>query len=123
MNALETRGYSSALTQVETDREAEARLLSRLNADLARSASDVARNYPAFTRALHANERFWVQLATDLAHDDNRLPGEMRAALISLAGFVIAHSAKVRSGAASAQALTDLNLAIIRGLSGQERIG
>lgn len=117
MNQFSAGGYATALAQVGTHREAEARILSRLNANLASAMARVTQDFPALIRALHENDRFWTHVANDLADDGNALPDQLRASLISIAGFVIGHSAKVRRGAASAQALVDVNQSIIRGLT------
>ncbi|WBU64303.1 flagellar biosynthesis regulator FlaF [Paracoccus aerodenitrificans] len=117
MNAFTSGGYGSALAKVETHRDAEARLLSRINNNLLCSMKHIADDYSAFVKALHENDQFWRQIATDLADDGNRLPEELRATLISLAGFVVGHSASVRRGSASIQPLVDLNKSIIRGLT------
>lgn len=121
MNALAAaEGYRSALTRFETHREAEARLLSRLNRNLQQSMTNMPNNISAFMHALYENDRFWAHIAMDLSEDSNQLPEQLRASLISISGFVIRHSANVRKGAASAEPLIDINLAIIRGLRAGE---
>lgn len=117
MNQFSASGYATALAQVGTQREAEARILSRLTANLAAAMGRVTQDFPALIRALHDNDRFWTHITNDLASDGNALPDQLRASLISIAGFVIGHSAKVRRGAASAQPLVDINQSIIRGLT------
>ena len=78
-------------------------------------------DFAARMLALYENEKFWRQIAVDLAGDGNRLPDGLRASMISIAGFVISHSAKIRAGQASVQPLLDINLSIIRGLRAGDR--
>lgn len=118
MSELAVGGYSAAISQVEDARQAEARLLARLTANLSRAVARPVRDHAEYISALHENDRFWSQIAIDLSGDANRLPGPLRATLISLAGFVVGHSAKLRRGEGEAQPLIDINRAIIRGLSG-----
>lgn len=117
MNVFAAGNYNSTLTQVETHREAEARLLSLLNRKLTTAEARKSIDFPEFIHALHENDRFWTQVAIDLTSNENRLPDHLKASLISIAGFIISYSAQVRQGLASAQPLVDLNLMIVRGLS------
>ncbi|WBU60438.1 flagellar biosynthesis regulator FlaF [Paracoccus albus] len=119
MNAQVARGYDSLLGQVATPREIEARLFFRLNSRLARARRDPDANSKELVEALHENERLWTLLAVDLASDENSLPAELRASLLSLSGFVINHSAQIRRGDASVDALLDVNLSMMRGLGGE----
>ncbi|WP_313136260.1 flagellar biosynthesis regulator FlaF [Paracoccus jeotgali] len=118
MNAYAATGYGVALDTVASARDAEARLLSRLTNRLAQAAETAARDPARFMAAIHDNERFWTTAATDLASDGNRLPEGLRAALISLAGFVVGHSSKLRMGTVSVDALLEVNRSTIRGLNG-----
>ncbi|SDD90702.1 flagellar protein FlaF [Paracoccus isoporae] len=118
MSVLALGGYQTAISQVEDARQAEARLLARLTANLARATARPVRDQAEFMQALHDNDRFWSQIAADLAGDGNRLPETLRAGLISLAGFVLGHSAALRRGEGEPQPLIDINRAVIRGLSG-----
>lgn len=117
MNQLAQSGYATALAKVETQRETEARILTRLNAGLEHAMAHSDRNIPATVEALHENDRFWAHIAGDLAHEKNALPEALKAALISLAGFVVAHSAKVRNRQAGIAPLIEINNAIIRALN------
>lgn len=119
MNAQVARGYDSLLSQVATPREVEARLFFRLNAKLARAGRDPDTNNSELVAALHDNERFWIALATDLASNENSLPEAVRASLLSVAGFVINHSSKIRRGDATVDELLDMNLCMMRGLCGE----
>lgn len=120
MNAFATDGYQTALDQVATSREIEARLLSRLTANLSRAMGAPADDFTGCIRALHENERFWAAVALDLASDENQLPERLRASLLSLAGIVIKHSARVRNGSAKPELLLEINRSMIRGLCAKD---
>ncbi len=78
-----------------------------------------ARGRPGFAdlaQALHANRRLWTMLAADVAEDGNALPPGLRAQIFYLAEFTTQHSRKVLRGDDTAEALVDINTAIMRGL-------
>lgn len=83
------------------------------------SAKDGREGFSQLAAALSDNRRFWSTCATDLAGDGNTLPTALRAQLISLAGFVQAHTAKVLLHQASIEPLTAINRAVIEGLSAE----
>ena len=92
-----------------------ARITSRL-----RSASRAdAVDFPALAAALNDNRTLWTTFAVDLAGDGNALPQALRLQLLNLAQFVHNQTDAVLSGTDDAQALIDINLAVMRGLTGQ----
>jgi len=85
-----------------------------------RSAADA--NPPDFSRlagALHLNRQLWTRLAADVADQGNPLPEELRARIFYLAEFTAAHTGRVLRGRATVDALIEVNLAVMRGLSGE----
>ncbi len=74
---------------------------------------------PHLAEAVYDNHRLWGTLAEDLMRDDNRLPLQLRAQLVSLSEFVRKHSLSVLAGRASVAPLIDINTAIMRGLRGK----
>lgn len=72
---------------------------------------------PELAEALEANRKLWAVLATELAHPDNALPDELKARLLSLAGFVLGQTDRILGKApADPDALVDVNTAVMRGL-------
>jgi flagellar protein FlaF len=71
----------------------------------------------ALAKALHDNRRLWSTLLTDCARPENKLPGDTRAQIISLAIFVDRHSSAVMRDGADLDALIDINKAMMDGLA------
>lgn len=108
-------GYAQAATVAPVPRDTEYRVF----ADVTRHLADVRRDGADFARladALYRNQRLWTRLAGDVAGDGNGLPPELRAQIISLAGFVREHSRKVLQNGATPDVLIEINTAIMRGL-------
>lgn len=78
-----------------------------------------ATSYPRMARAVTDNQRLWGALAEDLLSEENQLPLQLRANLISLAEFVRKHSMAVLGGRGSLEVLIDINTAIMKGLRGE----
>ncbi|MEM6439020.1 MAG: flagellar biosynthesis regulator FlaF [Pseudomonadota bacterium] len=121
--ALAASAYSDAQGAAVTPRQAEYRVFAKATHRLSDAAKALATDEPgAFPRlaaALHDNQRLWTALAVDAASDGNGLPESLRAGIVSLAGFVRGHSAKVLAGDAAAGPLIDINAALMKGLRGE----
>jgi len=68
--------------------------------------------------ALDWNRRMWIVLEMSCASDENELPEETRAGIISLAIWIAKHSTKVLNGEGDVQAIIQVNRAIMDGLAG-----
>lgn len=114
--------YSGAASATRTPRsiehEAFATATRRLNAALSATG-----DFPALAAALHDNHRLWMLIAADVAEPSNGLPPDLRARLYYLADFTRHHTSRVLAGDADAQALVEINMAIMRGLRGAEDAG
>lgn len=120
---LAQSAYSNARRgAVRTPRTTEYELFSRITSQLKSAAADTAK-FPALAAALHANRRLWTTLAADVAEPDNGLPEQLRAQLFYLAQFTREHTSKVLAGRETADALVEVNTAIMRGLSQQQQRG
>ncbi|MRX49018.1 flagellar biosynthesis regulator FlaF [Paracoccus sp. S-4012] len=111
--------YGSAHSPAKDPRTAESAVLARITARLHTAAARGRDGFPQLAVALNDNRRFWTAAAADLADDGNGLPADLRAGMISLAGFVLAHSSRVLAGEAAAEPLIEVNRAVIHGLSAQ----
>jgi len=67
--------------------------------------------------AVDLNRRLWNLLAVDVLSDENLLPEETRASILSLNEFTRTHSRKVLREEADVRPLIEINAAIMRGLS------
>ncbi len=119
LQTLARAAYASPSSATRTARDIEydafARATHRLRAALA-----TPDDHPVLVRALHENRALWSVIATEVADPANGLPAPLRAQLFYLAEFTARHSSRVLAGEAGAEALVDINMAVMRGLRGEE---
>lgn len=111
--------YGAEAGSVQTPRATEYRTFARITHRL-RSAVAMNGNMPALAAAIHDNRRLWTILAADVADPANPLPPALRARIVYLAEFTRVHSGKVLRGGASPDPLIEINIAVMRGLSGMD---
>lgn len=111
--------YGRPDAPVRSARAIEYDLFARVTRAITLAAARGATDRPALVRALHDNTRLWRTLAIDVADPGNGLPAPLRAQLFYLFEFTTAHSRKVLDGSASADALVEINTAVMRGLRGE----
>jgi len=111
-------GYQKSMLATASARSIEANLLAKSVADIKRGYDNRERDHPGYIAALSRNLSLWTQLATDAAHPDNKLPVEMRTAIIRLDAFVRAHTSRLqrRDNAVNAEVLLEINQNLIVGL-------
>lgn len=122
--------YKRTITETETPRQAEQRILKKINAQLAAHQQhfDATDNLAekmtilegSLRKALSENVKLWSALKIDLLSPQNEFPAELRANLISLALFVERQTTDVLAGRGKVEALVTLNKSIIEGLSGNK---
>lgn len=115
MNAVpyfSANGYGSSV--VRTARDAEYDVFSRVTRML-RQAEDNGHGSDRIA-AVDKNNQLWTILAGDLADPGNALPDQVRAGLLSLAGFALRHGHQALSGRVGLAPLIDINMAMMRGL-------
>ena len=110
-------GYAATATMMRSTRDAEYGVFSRVTGML-RQAERQGRSADTIG-AVHKNNELWTILAADLADPGNALPDEVKAGLLSLAGFSIRHGHAVMAGNATTDALIDVNLSVMKGLRGE----
>lgn len=120
--------YKRTMRDTQSPREIERQIISRITATLATYAQtyDTAETASArlailsggLQTGLIENIRLWSALKADLGREDNELPAELRAQLISLALFVERHTNQVLRGEGRVEALLAVNRSIIEGLAG-----
>jgi flagellar protein FlaF len=69
---------------------------------------------------MHENVRLWLALATDVALPENPLAPPLKAQIIGLANFARTHMTRVLAGSETVDALIDVNMAIMKGLRGED---
>ncbi len=95
-----------------TEYDAVARITQRLKSAAAREPLDMS----ALAGAVLDNRSMWTLFAIEVADQDNPLPQELRARIFYLSEFTNEHSRKVLGRTASADALIEINTAVMRGL-------
>jgi flagellar protein FlaF len=116
--------YAPASPATHTQRDVEYHAFAHVTGLLAR-ARDTAHETGGMARlaeAMHENVRLWLTLANDVALDTNPLPVPLRAQIVSLANFARTHSSRVLGGSDGVDPLIDVNMAIMKGLRGEETV-
>ncbi len=120
--------YKRTITDTESPRQIERRVLSSVTAEL----EDYARRYDIAQKpaekleilseglrdTLWHNEKIWMTLRNDLSNNANALAPQLKAGLISLSLWVETHTRGVMKGQQSLKPLVDVNRSVIRGLEG-----
>jgi flagellar protein FlaF len=117
MHAHARSAYAAA--PIRTPRGAEYAVFAQVTQRLKAVGDSDPAGFSSLATAVVDNQRLWAALAEDLMGEHNRLPVPLRAQLISLAEFVRRHSLAILSGKGSAEALIDINTAIMKGLRGE----
>ncbi|WP_037293188.1 flagellar biosynthesis regulator FlaF [Roseobacter sp. CCS2] len=122
MNVTEQARQAYAPTQVavRTTRSVEAQLITQITSRLQRLSKMPTPDFPKLMAAIHDNRRMWTTMAVDVADKGNALPKELRAQIFYLAEFTDHHSQQVIRGKADPAALIDINMAVLKGLNGQD---
>ncbi|MCB1397777.1 MAG: flagellar biosynthesis regulator FlaF [Rhodobacteraceae bacterium] len=112
--------YANHAQTLKTPRDIEYDLLARITGRIQAQLPHARGRAPAaLIAALHDNRRLWTAFAADLASAGNAFPDDLRARLFFLAEFTAQHTEKVLAGVATADALAEINTAVMRGLRGQ----
>ena len=113
---MSLNAYQRTLKTTENPRNTEYRLFAEITRDLLTAQQ---RNIvdAALVEALDRNRKLWIALATDCADDNNQLPKETRAAIISLSIWVQKYSREVTRKGEDISALIDVNRNIMKGLN------
>ncbi|WP_315925438.1 flagellar biosynthesis regulator FlaF [Mesorhizobium sp. SP-1A] len=94
--------YQFSYADIQTDSVADAKdrerqLLSR-SIEMLTSASAAGHRSMEAVEALHFTNRLWTNLLDDLGSDENVLPKELRANLISIGLWVLREAEDIRQG-------------------------
>ncbi|MEL6979531.1 MAG: flagellar biosynthesis regulator FlaF [Pseudomonadota bacterium] len=117
-NAIAARAYSQTTRSVGAPRDVEYHAFQRITAMLRAADRDDA-TLQERAEAVLKNNKLWGRLAADLLSEQNALPDELRASLLSLAEFSRKHGLLAIKGDARIVDLIDINVMIMRGLRGE----
>lgn len=112
---MSLHSYEVAQNTTETPRQTEYRLFAQVTRALMDSQKEESKS--PLAKAIHWNRRLWLALQADCALENNVLPEDTRAGIISLAIWVDKHSRKVLRGEAKIEPLINVNRSIMEGLS------
>lgn len=103
-------------TQITTSpRQAEYRLMTDVTRALM-AAQGGPRN-EKYHHCVHWNLRMWLAFQEDVADDDNRLPDQLRAGIISLSLWVERETFKALRGEVELDDLIEINRTVMAGLA------
>ncbi|NNU15375.1 flagellar biosynthesis regulator FlaF [Parvularcula sp. ZS-1/3] len=108
--------YQTVQRETVSERGLEAALLERVTARLKAHRDEEALSHGPLLEALHANRSLWMTLAIDLASPDNRQTKEVKASMISIAGFIERNTHAAAKSMDVLDSFVDINEAILSGL-------
>ncbi|MEM7643353.1 MAG: flagellar biosynthesis regulator FlaF [Pseudomonadota bacterium] len=117
--AQAANAYATLDPALTSPGRAEARVFASITRRLHAVFSDPASGAAMRSQVLHDNRRLWQAAALQCADDANEMSPDLRAAIISLAGFVDRQTSAVLRDDATAQSLIEINTRLATGLSAQ----
>jgi flagellar biosynthesis activator protein FlaF len=110
--------YSSNKTIIATHRGSEYQAFARATHQLSKAIE--SDGFIELVVALEENRKLWSVLANDVLKEGNALPRQLRAQIFYLSEFTRQQSLKLlgKAADADAEALVDINKAVMRGLRG-----
>ncbi|MEL7491557.1 MAG: flagellar biosynthesis regulator FlaF [Pseudomonadota bacterium] len=111
--------YKKTSENVQGPRDAEYRAFCEATARLLRIAEEGRADLKAMIEALHFNRRLWGALASDCRSDENGLPKETRASIVSLSDWVSKYSSEIMRNKEAVEPLIEVNRMMMEGLSGK----
>lgn len=112
---MSLNAYQRTLKATESPRSTEYRLFAEITRDLI-AAQQRGVVDAGLVEALDRNRRLWIALATDCADENNLLPKEARASIISLSIWVQKYSREVTRKGEDISDLIEINRNIMKGL-------
>lgn len=116
---MSLNAYQQMQNRVETPRETEYRLFGQVTRALIEASTLPRIEIAKRMDALDWNRKVWAFMANDCIDDNNGLPDQLRASIISLAIFVDKYSSQVMQKNEEMEPLIDINRSIMQGLQGQ----
>lgn len=116
---MSLRAYQQATARAESPREAEYRLFGQVTRALMAAAELDPSDLRGRVDALDWNRRLWTALSADCADNNNQLPEQLRAGIISLGIWVSKHTSAVIRREEEIEPLIEVNRMIMQGLGGE----
>jgi flagellar protein FlaF len=115
--AQAAHAYATLDPALTSPKRAEARVFTEATRRLRAAFDDGDAPMSQRAHALNDNRRLWMAVAVEAADAGNPMPDELRAGLISLAGFVERQTSAVFREGTGADILIEINASVIAGLS------
>lgn len=112
--------YKTVQTKTDDPRDIEYRLLAQVTAAMLNARDNPTKDIKQKIDAVLWNSQIWSALRVDLYSEDNRLPKDLRASLISLSIWVEREVHSVMDGKSDLEALIEVNRNIMAGLKPDE---
>ncbi len=112
------RAYASPF-ELRPARHTEFAALAQATQKIRQEATATQPVFAKLAEALHHNSQIWIAWAGDVASADNKLPADLRSRIFYLAEFTQHHTSKVLNGDANVKPLLEINVAVLKGLSGR----
>lgn len=113
------QAYQRASARTEDPRSTEYRLMGEVTRALMDIQQTPAAEIRKRAEALDWNRRVWSAFAADCASEDNQLPDNLRASIISLAMFISRETSTAMRGGGDLETLIDINRTVMQGLAPQ----
>ncbi|WP_169567641.1 flagellar biosynthesis regulator FlaF [Sneathiella limimaris] len=115
---MSVAAYQKANQSTESPKQTEYRAFAIFTRALEKAEAE---GPVAVVKAVADNRQLWLTLQVDLASEENKLPLELRAQLISLAIWVNKYSIPAMKGEAELAPLISVNKQIMEGLKPQNK--
>jgi flagellar protein FlaF len=108
------QAYSPVTSPTRSARSVEYEVLARISYRMKKAIK--SGDSKALAEAILENNKLWLAFEIDCLDDNNGLPDELRASIVSLAEFSRKHGMKVLAKQESAIPLLEVNAIILKGL-------
>lgn len=109
-------GYAVVQRETVSGRALEKAILEKVTMRMKASQTDDPSGILYLMNALHQNRELWITLAIDLASPENEFPNELKASLISIAGYVERNTHSALRNRDVLASLIEINESIAAGL-------
>jgi flagellar protein FlaF len=117
---MSLQAYQKTQRSTENPRDTEFRLFAQVTRALQDVESE-PRGSQKLVEAVDWNRRLWSALASDCSDQNNALPAQLRAQIISLSLWVGRYSSQVIRNRATVEPLVEINRTIMQGLAGGQQ--
>lgn len=115
------RAYQRTMDSIADPKASEAKVFSAVTNGLERFAEQ-GRHSSALQDYLVKNQKLWVAIRNDLSTEDNPLPTELKANLVSLSMWVERQTKEFLTGGGGIEEIIAVNRSVAAGLNGKKGV-